>query len=313
MQSGKIYYAKHIEAGLANYGDENILIANETLKRMNPTFQGKPVYVNHDNEPKNNVSDDAVGYVIRSFFNELDGCHWAEILITDDAGEKAIAEGYGVSNSYGDLVNNPGGGEWHAIPYDREIIGGKYRHLALVRTPRYENSKILDATSYEKYCDRCREELLVLRNSKQENDCLSQDVKISTMGDLKMEEEIKQNEGETGVASEQLSTSELESKYHEVLEELGTLRAKVASMNGKQNEDDDDGEETTKEDDDKVGDQERQPNIANEKPIKRSVIGAARAVAICNRMDYDKIETKATRAARGEKFFGPAVSLGFRA
>jgi hypothetical protein len=210
METGKIYYAKHIEPGLVNYGTKNILVGEDTLKRMDPTFKGRPVYLDHDEEVKSTVSEDAVGYVIRSFYNELDGCHWVQFIISEDAGERAIAAGYKVSNSYSNLEYDSFGGEWHNIHYDEEVLNGSYEHLALVQYPRYEDAIIFNEKQYAEYCESKRKQLETLKNSK-----------ILKKGDKTIMNEVE-------IGDEKMGVEELERRYKDVLIRLENLEAKLA-------------------------------------------------------------------------------------
>ena len=134
-QFPKCFYAKHMETGLAGYETETILIDTDNLKTMIPTFVGKPVYVRHQEVDLDTMKDKACGYVTDSFYNELDGWLWVKILITDDDGFLAIANGWSVSNAY--VPTEWGaGGTHHNCPYDRKIIGGEFTHLAIVPDPR---------------------------------------------------------------------------------------------------------------------------------------------------------------------------------
>ncbi|MDR3243278.1 MAG: DUF2213 domain-containing protein, partial [Elusimicrobiota bacterium] len=164
-QEPKIYVCKHITAGVCGYANETILIGEETLKDMNPTFAGKPIYVNHQEVNLETIQQDADGYVVKSFFLPEDGCNWAEIIIVSDAGHEAINRGYKVSNAY--LPESFGaGGEWHNIPYNREVLKAHYTHLALVSNPRYEEAEIMTQEEFKLYKEEKKEQLNQLQNSK---------------------------------------------------------------------------------------------------------------------------------------------------
>ena len=55
--------------------------------------------------------------MVRSFYNELDGNHWAEFLVITDEAHAAIElKKWKLSNAYDPIKMGPGG-EWHAVKY----------------------------------------------------------------------------------------------------------------------------------------------------------------------------------------------------
>jgi hypothetical protein len=166
-QEPKIYYCKHIAAGVCGYEKETILIGEECLKEMDKTFAGKPVYVDHQDVKLETLQHDADGYVVESFYLPEDGCHWAKFIVVSDSGHEAVAKGYRVSNAY--IPDGDGaGGEWHNLPYGREIVSAHYTHLALVGNPRYEEAEIMTPEEFKQYKTEKREQLNQLQNSKNE-------------------------------------------------------------------------------------------------------------------------------------------------
>lgn len=165
-QPPAVYYCKHITAGVCGYEDETILITNDTLKLMDNTFAGKPVYVDHQKVNLENLQKEADGYVAESFFLPADGCHWAKFIAVSDKAHKAIADGYKVSNAYlpDDYAT---GGEWHNIQYNREITAAHYTHLALVANPRYEEAVIMTPEEFKSYKEEKERQLKQLENSKE--------------------------------------------------------------------------------------------------------------------------------------------------
>lgn len=163
----KIFYCKHIAPGVCAYADETILIGEETLKEMDKTFAGKPIYVNHQEVNLENLQEEADGYVAESFYLPEDGCHWAKMIIVSDKGQEAVRKGWKVSNAY--IPDEFGiGGEWHNIPYNREIMKGHYTHLALVDNPRYEEAEIMTPEQFKMYKEEKRAQLKELENTKGE-------------------------------------------------------------------------------------------------------------------------------------------------
>ncbi len=175
--SGKIYYGMHFYPGLAQYNEANgesykILLTEETLRKMDRTFPGKPAFVEHvENVEKdrNKLRNEADAWVIESFYNEPDGKHWSKFITVTDEADEAIANGYRLSNAYNPQLNGRAG-VWNGIPYDNEVVDGEYEHLAIVENPRYAESIIMTPEQFKSYNEKLKLELSKISNSKpQEN------------------------------------------------------------------------------------------------------------------------------------------------
>jgi hypothetical protein len=165
------YYAKHITPGVVQYFEsgkaEMLLIELDTLKNMNPSFKNRPVYVRHvDDVNLETLQEDAAGYVVESFYNQLDGAMWARMIIVSDEGHQAVQAGWAVSNSYLPRIDKKMG-TWHNVDYDGIVSEGEYNHLALVPNPRYEEAVILSEEDYKSYNAQKEAELKSLQNSKE--------------------------------------------------------------------------------------------------------------------------------------------------
>jgi hypothetical protein len=160
-----IYYCRHMEPGLCGYEKEKILVDADAMKNMNPTFAGKPVYVGHQKVDVSKIQEEADGYVVESFYNELDGWSWAKFIVVSDKGKDAIARGWAVSNAYipSEFAS---GGQSHAIDFERKIVNANYTHLAIVPDPRYEGAKIFTPEQYKAYCADKKAHLDEMKNSK---------------------------------------------------------------------------------------------------------------------------------------------------
>ncbi|MGB2578979.1 hypothetical protein AAIR98_000898 [Elusimicrobium simillimum] len=193
-QEPKVYYCKHIAAGVCGYEDETILITNDTLKKMDATFAGKPVYVDHQKVQLETLQQDADGYVAESFFLPEDGCHWAKFIVVSDKGHEAVDKGFAVSNAY--IPESFGvGGEWHNIKYNREITDGYYTHLALVANPRYEEAEIMTPEDFKAYKEAKRAQLNQLQNSKddaKEKKSMANPFKLFTRKEVTNSEELSE-------------------------------------------------------------------------------------------------------------------------
>ena len=67
-QEPQIFYCRHIAQGVCGYQDETIFIGEDTLKKMDQTFAGKPLYVEHQEVDLENLQQTADGYVVESFY-----------------------------------------------------------------------------------------------------------------------------------------------------------------------------------------------------------------------------------------------------
>ena len=168
-QEPQILYCRHIAQGVCGYQDETIFIGEDALKKMDQTFAGKPLYVEHQDVNLEKLQEQADGYVIESFYLPEDASHWAKIIVVSDKGHEAVSKGWAVSNAY---VPDAFGanGEWHNIPYQREITEGHYTHLAIVPNPRYEEAVIMTPEEFKQYKAGKKEQLNQLQNSKKEGE-----------------------------------------------------------------------------------------------------------------------------------------------
>lgn len=161
----EVFYCRHMQPGVAGYMDETILVDTDCMKKMSPSFIGKPVYVHHQAVDLDNLKEEAVGYVTDCFYNEMDGWLWAKFIAIDDAAKKVISENWAVSNAYMPLAWT-GPGTKQNVEYNRAITDAEFSHLALVPNPRYEDAKIYTPEEFKAYQARLKEQLNELTNSK---------------------------------------------------------------------------------------------------------------------------------------------------
>lgn len=133
-----------------NDGDEcqtegqTILVPDEALDRMDPTFIGKPVIdVEHkDVTPDTIINGEADGIVTRVW--KENGWHWCDFLVWSPETQRHCDEGlFSVSCAYEPTEVDENQGEYHNIPFSSTIQNGFYTHLAIVQSPRYEGARIL--------------------------------------------------------------------------------------------------------------------------------------------------------------------------
>ena len=172
-QYPQILYCRHMQPGVVWYEGskakgiepEMVWIDADAMKQSIPSMAAKPVFVYHQSVPLNEVEDEADGYVIEAFYNELDGWLWAKFLITSDEAHEAIKKHWSVSNAY--LPREwDGGGQHLNVDYNRKIRNYEFTHLAIVPNPRYEEAKIFTPEEYKAYQASKKKELEELHNSK---------------------------------------------------------------------------------------------------------------------------------------------------
>ena len=148
----KRYRAKFIEPGIISYEDVGagtVLVSREALDKMRPSFVGMPVFNFSHNDTdaeeafafdKTEKDNQAVGIIAE--VGTDNGWDFADMLIWDEETQKNIDQrGFSVSCAY-IPTDTKGGGQYHGIDYDEEVLDGEYKHMAIVENPRYEGSTI---------------------------------------------------------------------------------------------------------------------------------------------------------------------------
>ncbi len=140
----KVYRGENVmKRGIATYKDEAIFLSQDTLHRDMETLKGRPVVIKHQDVTPENMEEKAVGYVTDTFYNEGAGTFGCKFVIFDDEAKELIRNGYSLSTCYKPTSFGAGGTEINT-PYDREVTGLNFTHLALVPDPRYEDAKIYE-------------------------------------------------------------------------------------------------------------------------------------------------------------------------
>lgn len=176
-EKGTVWYGLHFYPGVAEYREAGkdpyrVFLNESTIRKMDATFPGRPVFVLHtDDEIKGKTVDQlkemADGWVIESFFNSADGKHWAKFITVSEKAEQRIKQGWTLSNAY-HWSGSTRGGQWNGVDYQREITEAEYEHLAIVPNPRYEESIILTPEQFKTYNEEKLSELRRLQNNKKE-------------------------------------------------------------------------------------------------------------------------------------------------
>lgn len=175
------YFVRHIKEDLVRYPDGLYYVPEEVLRNMDKSFSGKPVYVRHI-DSKNDSDErinDKVGDVVKSFYNEFDGWHWAEILVNDE-GQSLFNKGWTVSNAHRpDRIG--GGGVHNNQKYDHTVDSSEYEHLAITDSPRYEGALVLTPDEFKVYNEEKDKEIQSLKNSKENEMDEEQIVKLGSL------------------------------------------------------------------------------------------------------------------------------------
>ncbi len=249
-QLPEVYYCKHMETGLAKYSDETILVDGDDIKKMIPTFVGKPVYVLHQDVDLDNLQAKADGYVTDSFYNPLDGWLWTKFIAVSDEAHRVINNGWSVSNAY-IPTEYGGGGTHHNVPYDRKIMNGTFTHLAIVPDPRYEEAKIFSADEYKNYQLEKETKLKELQNNKGAKNMKFfkntrqevTEIDSETMIELEGGKEVSIQEMINAVTEKQNSKPDLSTVIAVGKEKMPLSELINAYSKMKKNEDDEDKEE----------------------------------------------------------------------
>jgi len=151
----KRYRTLHITPGVVDYTDgdqrETVLVKKQALDKMNPSFLGKPVFnfIHKVIEPEvafNFTGEEsekhAVGVISDVGYDVESGYFFADMMIWDEETQDNISKGYGVSNAY--IPEAGPGGTYNNVPYDEEVTGGEYHHMAIVKEPRYGDVRIFE-------------------------------------------------------------------------------------------------------------------------------------------------------------------------
>lgn len=140
---GKVIKMPCMRRGLCAYSNETILVTQETLQQLSPSMMGVPVVIEHPDHiiTEENISTlPVVGRVADMHYVDYEDTWYAHFVVDDQRGIDLLESGWGVSTAwFGDKYAN--GGTHNNVGYDRELLEGRYEHLAIVKSPRYEMAK----------------------------------------------------------------------------------------------------------------------------------------------------------------------------
>lgn len=129
--------------GIAEYPNERVFLSKDTLKKCVPGLKGRPVIIQHQaGITPENMKEHEVGYVTNCYYNNETGDFDCDFVIDDDTAKDLLDnKGYTLSTSY--IAKSFGNsGTFINSKYDREITDLDFRHLAIVKNPRYERVKV---------------------------------------------------------------------------------------------------------------------------------------------------------------------------
>ena len=134
------FKARFLQAGLVKYDFGVCLLKKETIDKFINTFIDCPVIIDHKD---NLTEEDRKGTIKNIWFSPEDGWFWCDGVLSDEAAN-LVEQGYNVSCQYRitEYANNYEYKLHNGNEYDKEILNGIFEHLAIVKTPRYEDAYI---------------------------------------------------------------------------------------------------------------------------------------------------------------------------
>lgn len=141
---GRFFKSRFLQAGLVKYQFGVCLLKKETIDKFVNTFIGCPVVINHQDVTDESAKEQRVGVISRVYFESSDAWFWCEGVLFDNEAIDLVQKGYTVSCQYEitEYSDNSDGELHNGNPYDKEILDGRFEHLAIVDSPRYEDAII---------------------------------------------------------------------------------------------------------------------------------------------------------------------------
>jgi len=140
---GKVIKMPCMRKGLCAYPNETILVGQDALAQLAPTALGVPVVIEH---PEQQITAENIGTlpvqgrVSGMEYDQANDLWIVEFVLDRQEGVDLLTNGWGVSTAwFGDEYR--GGATLNNVSYDRELVAGRYEHLAIVQRPRYEMAK----------------------------------------------------------------------------------------------------------------------------------------------------------------------------
>lgn len=144
----KKFEARLLEPGIVSYEDSGCgkaFLTKQSIEASMQSFVGRPLVLTpklkHQRVTPEDLEKHARGYITDVYYNADDGWFWCKGICHDDDAKEAINRIGFCSCAY-EVKKVGTGGEYHAIPYDEEILEFSGEHLAIVDRPRYEGATI---------------------------------------------------------------------------------------------------------------------------------------------------------------------------
>lgn len=307
----KVYKAKIIESGVCGYAEETILIKNDALDLMMPSFAGKPVIIDHDTDngyvlTPDNMEDKAVGYVSECYYDENHKSYWVKFVIfNEEAKIKIEKNNYKVSCAYMSTDIHKNGGTWHNIKYNSEIMSGVYTHLALVQNPRYE-----DAIIYENSKDNEEKPKMfkMFKTKKEEITASNPVVQVENGVEIPISDLVDAYRNSKTETIDLDSTVEVDGKQVKVSD---LLNAYKKNMNKKNEIETDQEPQKTLDEKEKENEEDEEKDKEEEKENKQKKNSHYEKLkdARNNSIPEEKYETMDSRIERGQIRYGKASNV----
>lgn len=303
------FKAKFLEAGVVAYEikgkdeKEVVLIRPENLDKIAQDFKGAHIIVNHLDVDLNNT-EVIVGYVTNVWID--DGWAWCDFTVNDDEAISLIEQGFAPSCAYhGQFAE---GGTYHNLAYEKEIIGGKAVHIAIVEHPRYEDAEFFENSTNKK--------TVMLFKFKKEKIQDSPEVKEIELKNAKFEIEEGVVVGGTQLINayrnqEEKKKEEETTKFNAGDEvEIDGKRVKMSELikafKARQNAGDDEEEDKKKEN---TGDDKDKKENQDETDEERKKREKSRTEAAKNSIDANKIKAAKDRYDNGKPDKKPKINI----
>ena len=140
---GKTIKMPAMRRGLVKYPEETILVEQRGLENLAKSAYGIPVVIEHPGvkiTPETFKDLEIHGRVADMQYNPDDDIWYINFIVDTQEAVDNLNSGWGISTAW--IAENYGpNGTHNAMPYDKELLEGKYEHLAIVKDPRYEMAK----------------------------------------------------------------------------------------------------------------------------------------------------------------------------
>jgi hypothetical protein len=140
--SGKRFRCHFIEPGVVDYSDVGCgieLLRRETIDAALNSAISNPLTKGHISTRINSFDGISHGAIDKVGYDDAERMYFCEGEITTDEARGLIKRGQKPSCGYTVTSFGPGG-RYNNVPYEREITGIKFHHLAIVENPRYQEA-----------------------------------------------------------------------------------------------------------------------------------------------------------------------------